>query len=212
VAVSLSLANYDTTLPVAYRLYLPEEWAKDRQRRHQAKVPETIAFQAKPQIALEQIKAARAAGLLARQGSSCSTWIRVRARPTASRKPAPTRAILVGSVITRVDDAAMPPARPGDERALVVGGLRQGLVEDSAGKPEEVGDRPDRHDPVRRVQPLVGQSRNPVLPGGSRPPQRRLCTVSIHWPDRSARAARYSRRSASRSQSGPFGWRGQQTQ
>ena len=63
VAVSLSLANHDASLPVAYRLYLPEDWAKDRERRHQAKVPETIAFQTKPQIALEQIKAARAAGL-----------------------------------------------------------------------------------------------------------------------------------------------------
>jgi SRSO17 transposase len=63
VAVSLSLANHDASLPVAYRLYLPEEWATDRQRRHQAKVPETIAFQTKPQIALEQIKSARAAGL-----------------------------------------------------------------------------------------------------------------------------------------------------
>jgi SRSO17 transposase len=48
---------------VAYRLYLPEEWAKDRQRRRQAEVRETIAFQTKPQIALEQIKAARAAGV-----------------------------------------------------------------------------------------------------------------------------------------------------
>ena len=63
VAVSLSLANHDASLPVAYRLYLPEEWAKDQQRRHPAKAPETIAFQTKPQIALEQIKAARAAGL-----------------------------------------------------------------------------------------------------------------------------------------------------
>jgi len=61
--VSLSLANHDASLPVAYRLYLPEDWAKDRERRHKAKVPETIAFQTKPQIALEQIKAARAAGL-----------------------------------------------------------------------------------------------------------------------------------------------------
>jgi SRSO17 transposase len=63
VAVTLSLANHDAGLPVAYRLYLPEDWAKDRERRHQAKVPETIVFQTKPQIALEQIKAARAAGL-----------------------------------------------------------------------------------------------------------------------------------------------------
>jgi SRSO17 transposase len=63
VAVSLSLANHDASLPIAYRLYLPEDWAKDRARRDKAKVPETIAFQTKPEIALEQIKTARAAGL-----------------------------------------------------------------------------------------------------------------------------------------------------
>jgi SRSO17 transposase len=63
VAVSLSLANHDASLPVAYRLYLPEDWAKDQTRRHKAKIPETITFQTKPEIALEQIKAARTAGL-----------------------------------------------------------------------------------------------------------------------------------------------------
>src|ERR1700682_4620689 len=63
VAVSLSLANHDVSLPVAYRLYLPEDWATDEARRHQAKIPETIVFQTKPEIAFEQIKAARAAGL-----------------------------------------------------------------------------------------------------------------------------------------------------
>jgi len=63
VAVSLSLANHDASLPVAYRLYLPEDWAKDQVRRGKAKVPEQIAFQTKPEIALEQVKAARSAGL-----------------------------------------------------------------------------------------------------------------------------------------------------
>jgi SRSO17 transposase len=63
VAVTLSLANHDASLPIAYRLYLPQDWAQDRARRDKAKVPETIAFQTKPEIALEQIKAARAAGL-----------------------------------------------------------------------------------------------------------------------------------------------------
>ena len=63
VAVTLSLANHDASLPVAHRLYLPEDWAKDEARRHKAKIPETIAFQTKPEIALEQIKAARTAGL-----------------------------------------------------------------------------------------------------------------------------------------------------
>jgi SRSO17 transposase len=63
VAVSLSLANRDASLPVAYRLYLPEDWAKDQDLRRKAKVPAEIAFQTKPEIALEQITAARAAGL-----------------------------------------------------------------------------------------------------------------------------------------------------
>ena len=63
VALTLSLANHDASLPVAYRLYLPEDWAKDEVRRHKTKIPETIAFQTKPEIALEQLKAARAAGL-----------------------------------------------------------------------------------------------------------------------------------------------------
>jgi SRSO17 transposase len=61
--VTLSLANHDASLPVAYRLYLPEDWVNDQARRCQAKVPETIAFQTKPEIALEQVKAARTAGL-----------------------------------------------------------------------------------------------------------------------------------------------------
>jgi SRSO17 transposase len=63
VAVSLSLANRDASLPVAYRLYLPEDWAKDLGLRRKTKIPEEIAFQTKPGIALEQIKTARAAGL-----------------------------------------------------------------------------------------------------------------------------------------------------
>ena len=59
VAVSLSLANHDASLPVAYRLYLPGDWAQDQARRDKARVPETITFQTKPEIALEQIKPAQ---------------------------------------------------------------------------------------------------------------------------------------------------------
>jgi SRSO17 transposase len=36
VAVSLSIANHSASLPVAYRLYLPKEWTKDRARRKKA--------------------------------------------------------------------------------------------------------------------------------------------------------------------------------
>ena len=63
VAVSLSLANRYASLPVAYRLYLPDEWAADAKRLRKAGVPEEIGFKTKPEIALEQIRAAYQAGL-----------------------------------------------------------------------------------------------------------------------------------------------------
>jgi SRSO17 transposase len=63
VAVSLSLANRHASLPVAYRLYLPEAWAKDSERRRKTGVPEEVSFKTKPEIALEQITAACEAGL-----------------------------------------------------------------------------------------------------------------------------------------------------
>jgi SRSO17 transposase len=58
IAVSLSVANERASLPIAYRLYLPESWAEDTERRAEAEVPGEIAFRTKPQIALEQIRAA----------------------------------------------------------------------------------------------------------------------------------------------------------
>src|ERR1700722_10000564 len=58
VAVSLSIANHSASLPVAYRLYLPQEWVKDRARRKKTGVPRDIRFKTKPQIALDQILAA----------------------------------------------------------------------------------------------------------------------------------------------------------
>jgi SRSO17 transposase len=61
--VSLSVANHHASLPVAHRLYLPEVWANDPDRRKQAKVPEDIVFKTKPQIALDQLRAAHAAGI-----------------------------------------------------------------------------------------------------------------------------------------------------
>ena len=63
VAVSLSVANRHASLPVAYRLYLPQDWAKDRARRRKVGVPKEIVFKTKPQIALEQLRWACEAGL-----------------------------------------------------------------------------------------------------------------------------------------------------
>src|SRR5881275_1174333 len=63
VAVTLSLANHTASLPVAYRLYLPQDWGYDPGRRQTAGVPAEITFQTKPEIALDQIRAAAGAGL-----------------------------------------------------------------------------------------------------------------------------------------------------
>ena len=81
VAVSLSIANHHASLPVAYRLYLPQDWAKDRQRRRKAGVPEDIGFKTKPEIAIEQLRWACAAGLprgvvLMDAGYGCNTDLR----------------------------------------------------------------------------------------------------------------------------------------
>jgi SRSO17 transposase len=63
VAVSLSVTTETASMPVAFRLYLPEGWANDRKRREKAGVPSEVEFQTKPQIALAQMQRARERGV-----------------------------------------------------------------------------------------------------------------------------------------------------
>jgi SRSO17 transposase len=58
VAVSLSVSTNRASLPIAWRLYLPESWASDRERRKETGIPQAISFQTKPAIALVQIRQA----------------------------------------------------------------------------------------------------------------------------------------------------------
>jgi SRSO17 transposase len=58
VAVSLSVATLYASLPVAWDLYLPQEWTEDAARRKKAGVPEEVRFRTKLEIALEQIRTA----------------------------------------------------------------------------------------------------------------------------------------------------------
>jgi SRSO17 transposase len=63
VAVSLSISTEKASMPVAYRLYLPEAWIQDRKRRKKTGVPDEIQFQTKPEMALDQIRRARKRGI-----------------------------------------------------------------------------------------------------------------------------------------------------
>ncbi|MDQ4078205.1 MAG: IS701 family transposase [Chloroflexota bacterium] len=63
VVVTASYADPYFAWPVVGRLYLPESWCDDSQRRHEAQIPDEIPFQTKPAIALELIDEAQAAGV-----------------------------------------------------------------------------------------------------------------------------------------------------
>jgi SRSO17 transposase len=55
VGISLSVATREASLPVTWRLYLPEEWVRDGERRR-AGVPEEMQFETTPEIALGMIR------------------------------------------------------------------------------------------------------------------------------------------------------------
>jgi SRSO17 transposase len=51
VSVSLHAVGARGTLPLCWRLYLPEEWCDDLPRRRKAKIPDSVSFQTKPELA-----------------------------------------------------------------------------------------------------------------------------------------------------------------
>jgi SRSO17 transposase len=55
VATSLHLGGEQGSVCIALRLYLPEQWCSDVERRRKAKVPEDVEFATKLEIALAQI-------------------------------------------------------------------------------------------------------------------------------------------------------------
>jgi SRSO17 transposase len=62
VAVSVSLSSSQGSLPLAWQLYLPEDWAADAIRRTNAGVPAGLGFATKTQIALQQLRKLLAEG------------------------------------------------------------------------------------------------------------------------------------------------------
>ncbi len=65
VGVFASLCRGRHSTLINSRLYLPEEWTKDKRRCRQANIPaENRSFKTKPQLALEMVKQAKEVGLV----------------------------------------------------------------------------------------------------------------------------------------------------
>jgi SRSO17 transposase len=58
VTASVHAVGARGTLPLGWSLYLPEEWCEDEQRRARAKIPASVAFETKPQLAAGLIEQA----------------------------------------------------------------------------------------------------------------------------------------------------------
>lgn len=87
LGVSLWVANDRVSVPIAFDLYLPEAWAKNPERRAKAGIPDEVGYRTKAEVALNQIRAAAAAGMLTRfvlarndYGSDASFCAGLRAR------------------------------------------------------------------------------------------------------------------------------------
>ena len=112
VAVSVSLAFQAGSLPVAWRLYLPQQWMDDRARCDKAGVPQAVQFATKAQIALAQIERLMAQGaprhcVLADAGYGVDTAFRER----LSELGLPYVVGVTGSVtVWPAGHAPLPPA------------------------------------------------------------------------------------------------------
>lgn len=141
VAVSLSLANRHASLPVGWRLYLPEGWAADGERRRKAGVPEDITFETKPEIALAQIEAACAAGLprgvvVMDAGYGCSTELRA---GISALKLSYIAGILPQTTVWASGRGPLPPKRWSGQ-----------------GRPPKLIRRDDKHQPISVKDLAVG--------------------------------------------------------
>src|SRR5450755_5185826 len=70
IAVSLHAVGQNGTVPLGFRLYLPEEWCQDAERREKAKIPEEVEFATKPALGGELVARARAGRYGARRCSA----------------------------------------------------------------------------------------------------------------------------------------------
>jgi SRSO17 transposase len=58
IGVSLTVATRTEQLPIDFELYLPEAWTEASVRRREARIPETVQFATKPELALRLLQRA----------------------------------------------------------------------------------------------------------------------------------------------------------
>ena len=112
VAVSLSAATHSGSLPIAWRMYLPKDWADDPLRRTKAGVPEDVTFQTKPEIALQQVRQALAEGVpraAVLMDPGYGNDSKLRAGLSELKLPY-VAGILPTTMVWRPGEAALPPA------------------------------------------------------------------------------------------------------
>lgn len=63
VAVTLDLGTEESSIPLDWALYLPEDWIDDPARRKKAGIPDEVSFKKKPDLALDLIDEVRSWGL-----------------------------------------------------------------------------------------------------------------------------------------------------
>jgi SRSO17 transposase len=55
IGVSLSVASRSEHVPIDFALYVPEPWCDDAKRRKAARIPKTLSFKTKPELALDLV-------------------------------------------------------------------------------------------------------------------------------------------------------------
>ena len=188
VAVSLSVANDQASLPIAYRLYLPEAWAEDPERRAKAGVPEEVGFETKTAIALGQIQQALDEGVpvgvvLGDAGYGDETDFRVgvaRPRPAlrAGHPPGDQRlAARAGAAAAQALVRPGPAADPAAAQSGAPAGRGQGAGPGLAGARVAHGDlargQPGRARPP--ASPRCGCARRTATPCARSPGRRSGC-------------------------------------
>ena len=180
VVVTLSIANRHASLPIAYRLYLPKVWAEDAARRKKAHVPEGIAFKTKPQIALEQIRWACAAGVargVALMDASYGSNSALRAGVSALALS------YVAGIVSTVKVRATPN-RGAPERRLSVKELALGLPKHAW---RTITWREGSADPLRSRFARVRVRTAPIRGAAKRAEE----TLLIEWPEGEAEPTKY---------------------